>query len=961
MDGVDGGRAATTDSGGASAGKAATLPQLKQRWGSIMNYKKTILSAAIIAAFGFTAQLHAQETAPATQQEEEKTDEDPATLETVVVVGLRGSVEASLDAKRDADSHVEVVTAEDIGKLPAKNVADTLQRLPGVNISSSSATEGGFDESDRVSLRGTSPSLTQTLVNGHGVGTGDWFVLSQVQTVGRSVSYSLLPAEIVSQVIVNKTSQAKIVEGGSAGSVDIITRRPLQFAEELTLEASIGGVYSDLPSKTDGQFNALFNWRNAEGTVGFLVQPFYEKRSLRRDGQEVVGGYSTIGATDPAAVANPSLAGVLYPNLLGSVLFEQERQRSGAVIDFQIKPTDNLTLGVNAFYSELEADNYNRNYMMWASRFVPYLSPQAGYQVVNGVLVNATYAPVTNPATMCGGAACINTPFGVYDMISRPGAASESQYVTADMDWRISDSFRLKAQIGTTEGHGRSPTQDVMELGINAGAGAGWGINGIGDPIDSFIGGNNSAPVGIRPQDGWIFGAQDIDALDEEDWGQIDGEFRFANKTPLDSVDFGIRYAEHTRENLFEVAQGPNWATDWTNPALYPTTYNSFPGNFGNGIGGNFPTDLWYWTPAQLAQINAQFANRDPVARFYWQDLYSVNEEVNAAYFQANFSGERWSANAGVRYVRTEQDILSNVGVNPNLPIADQPPGTINGSAFGPYLPTRTIKSYSNFLPSANFKFDVNDDVVLRLAASQTLTRPDFSALAGSVSLDDLTHTGSGGNPLLDPVVSTNLDASLEWYFAPRALLAASVFSMEMSDYVTFGTVTRAYLDQAASAAAGVDVFANYQVSLPVNTNAKVNGVELTWEQPIGEHFGLSANYTYADSSSDGAKPVYGTSENTYNISGYFENDNFNARISYTYRSEFYAGVSRTDDFFQDEVGNLAASIGWTATDRFSVTLDALNLNNPDLKYYSVKNNQSLPYAVYSNGRQYYLSFRFKL
>ncbi len=125
-----------------------------------MNYRKSILSAAVVAALGFTAQLHAQETAPAAQ--EEAAEEKVTELETVEVVGVRGSVEASLDAKRDADSHVEVVTAEDIGKLPAKNVADTLQRLPGVNISSSSATEGGFDESDRVSLRGTSPSLTQT-------------------------------------------------------------------------------------------------------------------------------------------------------------------------------------------------------------------------------------------------------------------------------------------------------------------------------------------------------------------------------------------------------------------------------------------------------------------------------------------------------------------------------------------------------------------------------------------------------------------------------------------------------------------------------------------------------------------------------------------------------------------------------------------------------------------------------
>ncbi|MEP6907466.1 MAG: TonB-dependent receptor, partial [Pseudoxanthomonas sp.] len=354
------------------------------------------------------------------------------------------------------------------------------------------------------------------------------------------------------------------------------------------------------------------------------------------------------------------------------------------------------------------------------------------------------------------------------------------------------------------------------------------------------------------------------------------------------------------------------------------------------------------------------FANRDPVGRFYWQDLYSVKEKTGAAYVQANFSGTRWSGNVGLRYVRTEQRTTNNVGINPALPIASQPEGTVNGSAFGPYLPTQQTKNYNKLLPSANFKFEINDALLFRLGASQTLTRPDYSALAGSVSLSDLTHTGSGGNPNLDPLISTNFDAALEWYFAPRALLSASVFSMDMKDYVGFGTVVQPYLDQTASAAAGQDVFVDYSVSIPVNVDAKVKGFELSYEQPIGENFGVAANYTYADSSSDGDKPVFGTSRDTYNVSGYFENDRFNFRLSYTYRSQYYAGVSRTDDFYQDDIGNLAASAGFKVNDRMSVSLDALNLNNPDLKYSSKIGDQMLPYAFYSNGRQYYLNLRFK-
>lgn len=923
-----------------------------------MNCKQSILSAAIVASLSFAAQVHAQQAENTGDQAEETsaTEEAATELDTITVVGIRGSMQRSLDTKREADSHIEVVTAEDIGKLPAKNVADTLQRLPGVNISSSSATEGGFDESDRISLRGTSPSLTQTLVNGHTVGTGDWFVLSQVQTVGRSVSYSLLPAEIVSQVVIHKTSEARLTEGGSAGSVNIITRRPLQFADQITAEATVGGVYADLPGSTDPQFNGLFNWKNADGTAGVMFQAFYEKRNLRRDGQEIVGGFLPIPGTDadgnptPVAVSNPDLVGVLHPNLIGAVLFEQERTRKGGVLDAQIQPTDNLTLGINAFYSKLEADNYNRNYMMWASQF-SNLAPLPGYVVEDGVLTHAEYAPIPGSTL----------PFGVYDQISRPGASSESKYVVLDADWQVTDAFGLKLQAGDTEGHGRSPTQDVIELGIAGGGGASWAMNGHNNPVDWALGGDNSSPSGILPASGWIFGGQGIDALDEEQWFQADGEFTFVEGA-VSSLDFGLRHSDHTRENLNEIAQGPNFATDWQNPDNYPQGFQNYPGDFASGVGGVHPTGIWFWSPEQLADFNEQFADRDPVTRFFWQDLYSVNEKSSSAYFQVNFDGERWGGNVGLRYVRTEQDITSNVAVAPGIPVEDQPPGTINGSAFGPYLPTVTNKTYSEVLPSLNFKYDFTDELVGRFAASKTLTRPDFSALAGAVSLDDLTHTGSGGNPDLDPIVSTNLDVSLEWYFAPRALLAASIYSMRLKDYVTFGTSTQQFIDQNASQGQPTPVFADYDVSSPVNTDARVKGFELTYEQPIGENFGVAANYTYADSESDGAKPVYGTSKSTYNVSGYFENERFNARLSYTYRSEFYAGVARTDDYFQDAVGNLSASLGYRATDWMTISLDALNLNDPELKYYSQVNGEGrkLPYAFYENGRQYYLNFRFK-
>ena len=286
-----------------------------------------------------------------------------------MVTGIRGSVEKSLDVKRDAKAHVEVVTAEDIGKMPDKNVADSLQRLPGVTISSAGASEGGFDENDRVSMRGTNPSLTLTQINGHSVSSGDWFVLNQSDNAGRSVSYTLLPSSLVSQVVVHKTSQAKLAEGGVTGTVDIITRKPLDFAEQFTGNVAIGGVYSDLPGKTDSQFNALFNYRNAASTAGVLLQIFDENRTLRRDGVEVLG-YDQIAPGSAVALARPDLAGVWYPRMIGAALFEQTRERRGGLLEVQFKPTDNFSVDLSGFVSNLDASNYNRNYLLYNPRTI---------------------------------------------------------------------------------------------------------------------------------------------------------------------------------------------------------------------------------------------------------------------------------------------------------------------------------------------------------------------------------------------------------------------------------------------------------------------------------------------------------------------------------------------------------------------------------------------------------------
>jgi iron complex outermembrane receptor protein len=173
-----------------------------------------------------------------------------------------------------------------------------------------------------------------------------------------------------------------------------------------------------------------------------------------------------------------------------------------------------------------------------------------------------------------------------------------------------------------------------------------------------------------------------------------------------------------------------------------------------------------------------------------------------------------------------------------------------------------------------------------------------------------------------------------------------------MKDYVAYGVQNQQLFSELTHQ------LETYQISMPINADAKVRGVELAYDQPIGKYFGVSTNYTYADGSSDftwadGSDHLLGTSKNTYNVGAYFENDTFGARVSYTRRSSFLIGLSGTNPYYQDSFGTLSASLSYKATDWLSFSLDALNLNNPTIKYYQ---SQAIPTSFYENGRQYYLN-----
>ena len=874
-------------------------------------YKRTAIAAAVMSMM-LGAAAQAQDAGVAA---------DGAQVQSVVVSGVRAALEQSLRQKRNADAVVDVVTAEDIGKMPDKNVADAIQRLPGVNTQSSAGGEGGFGENDRVSLRGTSPSLQQTLFNGHAISTGDWFILNQVGgSVGRSSSFSLLPSELVSSVVVQKSPTADLVEGGVSGAINVITRRPLDLRQALTVEGSIQANYNDLSKKTEPQFSGLVAWKNPANTFGVLVQGFSEKQAVRRDGQEILG-YTPISATSNAAIANPALKGVVVPTFLGASLFEQTKKREGGSFDVDLRPSRDLAFDVNGFYSQLKAPHQNTNWLA---------APANSINSANQVPIN----PVVRNGTLVSAAFPVNS--GEVDNIYRPGAGGESWYLDVNGKYRVNADLVVTGKAGKT--HGVGYDRDDVYYQNNVNGGMSYALNGLSPASVSYPGGNTTSPGSTA----WAGGGE-AQSVDQEKYAQVDADWRIRDSM-VESIKFGARFTDHKRtaEHPLETRPGP---LGFSNPGP-AWSGQMYPSDFASNLGGNLSSSYFKYDGAALGAWGAVPGNRllDYVVRHNWTDEFTVKEKTSALYAMADFGGDGWHGNVGLRAVETKQTTIVNLAGGP---------APITGSAFGPYTPTTFERTYRDYLPSANLKFDLRPDLVVRTALAKTIARPDYSALGGSVSLNDDALSGSGGNVNLDPVRSTNFDLGAEWYYAPKALLSAGLFYMDLRSIVAQGTSTGTFFNSKRGTQT------QYQITSPYNTSGKNKGVELSWQQPIAGNFGTLVNYTYADGKLDDGSELLNSSKDTYNVTGYFENERFSARLAYNYRSAYKAGVDRGASQHVDSMPSLAASINVKLTDQLTLTFDALNLTNETIKMYA--ENKERPRAFYSNGRTFYVGLRAKL
>ncbi len=899
-----------------------------------MKFKRHILMTSAVAAvasalsLGVTVQAQAQDATTATATTDDTT---------VIVTGIRRSLQTALKQKRDADRVEEVITAEDIGKFPDKNVADSLARATGVNVVTGSANAGGFGENERISIRGTDPELNLTLMDGHNMATGDWFVLDQ-SNGGRSFNYSMLPSEVVGTVEVIKSASADLIEGGVGGTVDVHVRKPLDIPAN-TFAASVQGMYATLPDKWQPNVSGMYSWKNDAHNFGILFGAFYEAREFRRDGQEILG-YSDI---DNFAGSGKTMS---VPSLIGSAYFLQKRVRKGGNFMMQWKPSDSLEFDFSGLYTHLQANNENHNFMMWGSQL--------------GATTPSTYTTAVNPAdgktyvTSASWAPVAGQKSIVQDDIFRT-AHSDSYDLNLDMTWQPTDKLTVKGQAGYTHGDGDTDDTAAWET-YWQGTGASYKLGKVTDVKYPGLGTDPTVASYLNNYYSWSWGGQ-VKAPDRESYAKFDVDYAFGDGFFKD-VLFGARATDHKHEVIDNAyAWAGNGANSGTTNIGLGTVFDGgvTPSDYGNGLPGDIPGYSYSSADKVYNYLNSNNGGR--IFAFYAPASFAVKEKTQAYYVMTKIGGDMWRGNVGVRAVQTDTTAVQYSGGAPTLTIHN---------VFGNFGEVDTEHKYWNILPSANLTFKPSDDVVVRVGAAKVMSRQGYAALAGAFSLDDTNFKGTyGGNPDLKPYLAWQYNLGVEYYYAPQALVSLGLFDMQIENFITQQKFNEYHITEHLQQLHDQDPVANpdpghiFEITKPVNGGKGTDkGYEFNVQQPFSNGFGFIFNYTYSDAKTTSGQQIDGNSKNTANLTGYYENAKISTRLAYNYRSKFISGTDRGAPMWQDDYGTLDGSFSYNVNDHIAITLDAQNLLHEKLYYFV--GSPDFPRAVYDNGQSFYLGARFK-
>ncbi len=853
--------------------------------------------------------------------------QDGNAVEQVVVTGIRASLLQSIESKRRASAIIDVVTAEDVGKFPSANVAEALTIVPGVTV------DRAFGQGEKVSILGTDPALNRTLLNGQTVASADWFILD---SPGRTFNYALLAPQIVGKVDIYKSPEARIDEGSIGGTVIVNTRKPLDLKSGL-IAGAVSYLYNDRSKKGDAQGSLLVSWKNADQTFGASFSVQRAEDQLRRDGVESYGTIAanqwaggnpdnpvdsrTRGCTGACASTLTSNLTARSPNAFGASYFEQDRTRTTYTTALQWKPTDALSFEFNWLKIKADYDNTNQSMYAFQGNTWNSLGALTDITVNNGVVTKASF----------------NNALSVLDVQYREAELNSDTYHLKG--GYKGDGWDLNGEIGKSTADGGTKRQVFLEF-LN------WAnytvdISGAPKSAGSLTYTTNvmGNPAAFATDPGWSGNLVSKPTSDEEKYAQIDLGKDFDGV--IQRVQIGYKRREHeTGQQYAGIAiTGVAAPASLFSPSEVPSNYLKGFDGVGDQMKNRFrisgPSMVDYVQSGKWLAAGASLPQPSIFAAAeFTAGNWNIQEDIDAAYAQANFKADNIRGNFGVRYVKTSVNSAGYV-CKAGAPC--------NKAADWTWQVTK--KSYDNVLPSVNIIVDAREDLVFRFAAAQVIARPNYADMTNYFWLSDGILTGGGGNPALEPYKSSNFNASAEWYFQPQAILSAEVFYKDISNYILQRTQPESYFNQSQGKVT------TYQISRPFNAgSAEVKGVALAYQQTYAYGFGLLANYTYADASGQDGAPLPYSSKNQVNVSPFYENGPFSARATFTWRSKYFTGVDRGDNMFVRASKTLDVTAGYAVTKNITASVSAQNLL--DSEYYAYANTTALPRGVYRTGRK---------
>jgi iron complex outermembrane receptor protein len=537
----------------------------------------------------------------------------------------------------------------------------------------------------------------------------------------------------------------------------------------------------------------------------------------------------------------------------------------------------------------------------------------------------------------------------VYDAIDRFSSAN-TRSIDFDTKYALTDDWALHFKVGYTDAEGNTDAQPFVEFG--APAVFDYDLRGR-TPSVRFLNVDPTDPSDAQ----FIFSSlHQILNNDDETYGYVDAE-RTLDLGLLKSVKFGAKYTDHNRELIFNATTYGGFHVPINTTPATAFAGGPTPGDFLHSIAGA-GTLTEYWQVDRSKVEDILFGNLATSGRvIYPQQNFSVTEKATAGYAMGNFQGNRWRGNLGVRFVRTEQ-IAEGAIINPSSGAVQNP--------FGAFDPVRGERTYNDVLPSMNVVFDVADNTLLRFAVAKVMARPDYTDVAPRTNLNIGSLSGAAGNPDLDPYRASQADLSIEYYPNANTAYAFGVYYKDIKSFITDSLITQSYPVEATTAPSlqcttiSANLF-NCPFAINQRTNGgggSIKGVELSITQPIYAGFGVQTNYTWAEAEADNGDPLPQSSKNQFNLSTYFENAWVSARLSYTYRSDFFVTFDRLSPLNEKSLQSLDASISVNATQNVALTLDAVNLTNEKVEQFA--GEEFRPRAIYDNGRVYFAGVRVK-